>query len=91
MKFSELPLLDRKAIKLHIKCLKKETGVEDLKYELYDSPSLYIIYVDDDFNEKYEDIIDGILDKWCYLDGYRDILIAPKKFKFSYEIKIEMD
>ena len=89
MRYEHLPRQDKIAIEWYIDCLKKIADIS-IDYEIYESPSLYIIYLDDNVFDMLEDKIDEILDynhKILIID--KEILFAPKRFMVSCEKKIE--
>ena len=89
MEYRHLARQDRAALDWYIDCLKKVTNM-NIDYEIYKSPSLYIIYLDDNIFDVLEDKIDDILDynhKFLTID--REILFSPKRFMVSCEEKIE--
>lgn len=88
MKYSEVPQKDRNALERYIKYLEDEIS-NNLEYELYDNPDFYIIYLNNDTFDAEEDKINKILNDNKHLETSKEILISPKKFKVSYEEKID--
>ena len=89
MKYKDMSREDKLALLHYLNCLKETLGF-NIDCELYDSPSLYIMYLDDDIFDSAEDKIDDILNNnYTSLETSKEILISPKSFKASYEEKIE--
>lgn len=89
MRYEHLPRKDRLALEWYIDCLKKAAHFS-IDYEIYESPSLHIIYLEDSVFDVLEDKIDEILDhNHRFLTINKEILFAPKRFMVSYEEKIE--
>lgn len=89
MRYEHLPRQDKLALEWYIDCLKKIADIS-IDYEIYESPSLYIIYLDDNIFEVLEDKIDEILDhNHRFLTIDKEILFSPRSFMVSYEEKIE--
>ena len=86
MKYDNLPEYDKKA-------LKYATELVSTKCEVYNSPSLYIIYLDDDLYNSIENKLSYIVKQllYHYPKVQKNILYSPKKFKMSYEQKIDLD
>lgn len=86
MKYDNLPEYDKRA-------LKYATELVSTKCEVYNSPSLYIIYLDDDLYNSIENKLSDIVKQslYYYPKVQKNILYSPKKFKMSYEQKIDLD
>ena len=88
MKHEAIPTDDKLALKLHIESLKN-VAKTDVCYEIYESPSLYLIYLNNDVFDSLEDRIVDILGKHRNIETSKSILFVPKRFMASYEEKIE--
>lgn len=81
---------DRLRIDAFFEALKGQ-GIRN--YELYESPLLYIVYVEEEIYFQMEENIESlsqiINESSCDLS--KPILCAPESFKASYEQKIEID
>lgn len=88
--FIELPKVSQNMLDCYIKELQL-IGGDNVEYEIYDSPSLYIIYLKDELFNKIERRLDKILDENYekYLNATKGVLYSPESFKVSYEEKIE--
>lgn len=81
---------DRSRIDAFLEALKRQ-GIRN--YELYESPLLYIVYVEEEIyfqmEENIESLSQAINESSCDLS--KPILCAPESFKASHEQKIEID
>lgn len=86
MKYDNLPEYDKRALKYAIELASTEC-------EVYNSPSLYIIYLDDDSYNSMENKLNDMVKQslYRYPKLQKNILYSPKKFKMSYEQKIDLD
>ena len=89
----ELPQNDQKALRYHIECVKKEVKNDEIDICVYEDPTLYIIYIDDENFNTIESKINGILENGLkkYPKISKLILCSPKSFMVSYEEKIELE
>lgn len=85
MTYDNLPEYDKRA-------LKYATELISTKCEVYYSPSLYIIYLDDDSYNSMENKLNDMVKQslYCY-PTCKNMLYSPKKIKMSYEQKIDLD
>ena len=61
----------------------------NIVFELYESPSLYTIYLDDKVYDGLEKKLEKILERDCNITKSL-FFYAPERFRFSYEEKIEV-
>lgn len=93
MRFIDLPQNDQKALQYHIECVKKEAKNNEIDICVYEYPTLYIIYINDEIFNAIESKINGILENGLkkYPKISKLILCSPKSFMISYEKKIELE
>ena len=83
---SDLPQQVRKELEYYFEALLSIDN--NIVFELYESPSLYTIYLDDKVYDGLEKKLEKILERDCKLEKF--VLYAPERFRFSYEEKIEV-
>lgn len=83
---SDLPQQAQKELEYYFESLLSIDN--NIVFELYESPSLYTIYLDDKVYDGLEKKLEKILERDCKLEKF--VLYAPERFRFSYEEKIEV-